>query len=177
MKTITKTETVYEFNELSDAAKDRARELLCREYSWADEAMESIEAFAQHFNCYVSDSTIYFDGSMPSSCEFSHANCTRILDTEEIWRRLKELGSFDPKTLMGSGDCKLTGYCMDESAIDGFRKAWFSGERDLNELLQAGFESWIQAVQADYEYQRSDEQIAQHCEANEYFFTEEGELV
>lgn len=172
MKTITKTETVYEFNELSDAAKDRAREFLCREYSWADEAMESLEAFARHFDSKLDDWQINFSCAAHSTADFSCSD----LDTDEIWRRLKELGSFDPKTLMGSGECKLTGYCMDESAIDGFRKAWFSGERDLNELLQAGFESWIQAVQADYEYQRSDEQLAEHCEANEYFFTEEGEL-
>lgn len=173
MKTITKTETVYEFNELSDAAKDRARELLCSEYSWADEAMESLEAFARHFDSKLTDRQINFACAARSTADFSCSD----LDTDEIWRRLKELGSFDPKTLIGSGECKLTGYCMDESAIDGFRKAWFSGERDLNELLQAGFESWIQAVQADYEYQRSDEQLAEHCSANEYFFTEEGELV
>lgn len=172
MKTITKTETVYEFNELSDAAKDRAREFLCREYSWAYEAMESLEAFARHFDSKLDDWQINFACAAHSTADFSCSD----LDTEETWRRLKELGSFDPKTLMGSGECKLTGYCMDESAIDGFRKAWFSGERDLNELLQAGFESWIQAVQADYEYQRSDEQLAEHCEANEYFFTEKGEL-
>jgi hypothetical protein len=172
MKTMTKTETVYEFNELSDAAKDCAREFLCREYIWADEAVESLEAFARHFDVKLEDWQIDFACAAHSTATFSRSD----LDEEEIESRLKGLGSFDPKTLMGSGECKLTGYCMDESAIDGFRKAWFSGERDLNELLQAGFESWIQAVQADYEYQCSDEQLAEHCEANEYFFTEEGEL-
>lgn len=172
MKTITKTETVYEFNELSDAAKDRAREFMLSDYSWAEEAMESIKAFARHFDSKLTNWEINFACAASSSTDFARAD----LDSDEIWRRLEELGSFDPKTLMGSGECKLTGFCMDEYAVDGFRKAWFSGERDLNELLQAGFESWLKAVQADYEYQRSDEQLAEHCAANEYFFTEEGEL-
>lgn len=172
MKTITKTETVYEFNELSDAAKDRARELLVSEYIWEEEAMESLKAFAGHFDSSLTKWKINFACAARSSTDFSCSD----LDADEIWRRLNELGSFDPKTLMGSGECRLTGFCMDEWAIDGFRKAWFSGERELNELLQAGFESWLQAVQADYDFQRSDEQLAEHCAASEYFFTKEGGL-
>lgn len=98
------------------------------------------------------------------------------LEESDIADRLAKLGTFDPITLRGHGKCLLTGYCGDENAIDGFRKAWLGGERDLNKLMQAAFREWLEDGQADCEAQYEDENFSEHCEANEYEFTEEGKL-
>lgn len=50
----------------------------------------------------------------------------------------------------------------------------FNCERDMNTLLQAGYKTWFKAANNAYEYQLSKEGYADHCEANEYEFTEDG---
>jgi hypothetical protein len=98
------------------------------------------------------------------------------MSSEEISERLASLGTYDPETLKGHGDCVLTGYVHDENAIDGFRIAFNAGETDLNKLMEAAFRSWLAACQADYADQQSEEQFGETCEANEYEFTEDGVL-
>ena len=75
------------------------------------------------------------------------------------------------------GDCKLTGYCADEDAIDGFRITFRTGETDLETLMNAAFETWLKAAQSDARYQFSTEGYAEHCEANRYEFYENGRLL
>ena len=119
------------------------------------------------------DYEIDYWNASPSGIEFDAPEMER----SEIEARIKMLGNFDPVTFRGLGECKLTGYCADEDALDGLRKAFYSGESDLNELLQEGFESWIKAAQADCEYQASDEAFAELCEANGYEFEEDGTML
>ena len=98
------------------------------------------------------------------------------LKANELKQYIKSMGSYNAKTKKGLGDCKFTGYCMDESACDGARIAFFKGERDINEILQAGYESWYEDCNKDAEYQISDEAITEHFEENEYNFTEDGTI-
>ena len=164
---------VYEFKELNEKAKEKAKQdhaALCG-YAWQDEAIASLKAMAEAFGAKLRDYEVDFFNSSHSSATFDAPDLSR----EEIRERLSALGSYDPKTLMGNGDCKLTGYTMDEYAMDGFRRAFEGGESDLNTLLQAGFDSWLKAAQADCEGQYEDEQFAENCEANGYEFTEYGE--
>jgi hypothetical protein len=60
----------------------------------------------------------------------------------------------------------LTGYCADENAIDGFRKAWHAGERDLEKLMDAAFDSWLADAQADAQWQMKDEQVDESITAD-----------
>ena len=171
MKTI--ETTVYEFAELSDSAKDRARDWWRNaqtEYSWAGEAMASIKALAAHFSGKMSDWQIDWFNSSRSSASFSMPE----MEAGEIESRMVDLGGFDSKTLRGQGDCKLTGYCADENAIDGFRKAWHAGERDLEKLMDAAFDSWLADAQADAQWQMKDEQADESITANGYTFTADG---
>lgn len=168
----TKTIKIYTFSELSPAAKDRAkydaRSFLG--YSFADDALASLNALAGHFGARLKDYSIDWFNSTYSSAEFD----TPDMEPEEIERRLKKLGEFNPKTGKGLGDCKLTGYCADEDAIDGFRLAWRQGERDLNKLLQEAFTSWLSAAQDDADGQYTDEAFGEFCDANGLEFTEDG---
>lgn len=171
----TRTYQVFSYSELSDEAKERARYDHCVAcgYSWADEAISSLKKLAEYFGGRMSDWQISWDEPSRSFVEFDMPEMSKA----EIRRLLKELGTYNRHTLKGHGDCKLTGYCMDESAIDGFRWAFYRNkETDLGELMQAAFHTWMKACNEDYEYQYSDEAFAETCEANEYKFTEDGEL-
>lgn len=163
---------VYEFKELNEKAKEKAKQdhAALFGYAWQDEALASLKAMAEAFGAKLRDYEVDFFNSSHSGAKFDSPNFSR----REIKKILDGLGSYDPKTLQGHGDCKLTGFCMDEDALDGFRRAFEGGESDLDTLLQAGFDSWLKSAQADCEGQYGDEQFAEHCEANEYWFTENG---
>ena len=171
----TETVTLYKFSELSDAAKARAvsdYRTSAEDYHFAEDAIASIKALAEHFSGRVSDWSIDWLNSSPSSMRF---NMPEDMERVEIQTRLDQLGTFNPDTLKGDGDCKLTGYCADEAAIDGFRAAFMAGESDLAVLMQAGYQTWLKAAQSDAEHQFSHEGYAEHAEANDLEFTEHGE--
>ena len=176
MRTVTTTFNVYEYGELLDRAKERARQdhVEAVGYARGEEAMDSIKALALHFGGKMVDWSIDWGNASRSSAEFSMPEMAE----KEIREKLKTLGSFNKRTLKGRGDCKLTGVSFDESAIDGFRWAFHRrNERDLNLLMQAGFESWLKDVQSDFEYQYSDEGLKENSEANGYEYTQEGKLI
>lgn len=176
----TRTIKVYPFSELADAAKERATEQarVNMGYSWEREAWASMEALAAHFGAKIEDYSFdYFDGCGPSRLgfQFTDGEGVEALKPAEILRRLKKLGTYNKRTGRGNGDCVLTGYCQDESAIDGFRLAWRAGERDLSKLLRAAFRSWLKECQSDAEYQYG-EGFAETSDANGWKYTEDGKL-
>lgn len=176
-RTETHTVTIYRFHELSPAAKDSARQWYqCQGdggYNWSEEALDSLKALAQHFGAKLSRYEIDWGNNMHSAARFDVPDLSRA----EIGVLLGQLGAFNPETLCGDGECKLTGFCHDESAIDGFRIAFMRyGKTELAQLLEAGFRSWLAACHADYDDFYSDEQFAEHCEANDYEFTKNGEF-
>ena len=204
-RTIVVEQTVFKFSELSDRAKQRAKEKLFSDgYDNADESIKSIKALAEHFNGKMSDWEIDFYNCGPSSAKFTMPNDITAADIHE---RLETLGSYDPKTLRGNGDCKLTGCCWDECAIDGFRKMFLEGRAveageaakrlptwateevgatpvevepeyiDLEPLMQAAFSSWLTSCQEDAEYQMTDEAFCETCESNGYEFDENGAMI
>lgn len=174
MRTITRT--VYSFNELTDAAKERALSdynTSGQEYAFAGEALESIKALASHFDGDVRRYAIDWTGTFPSQMAFTMPEMNR----REIHQRLRALGSYNKETLRGLGDCKLTGYCADEDAIDGFRMAFMAGESDLEALMNAAFDTWLKAAQSDAQHQFSMEGYAEHCAGNDYEFYKNGDLL
>lgn len=175
MRTITIEKQLYRFAELSESAKQRAKDQYaeCEGYVWASEAVDSIKALAAHFGGRMSRWEVDFFNCSHSSARFDMPE----LSKREIAALLKELGTYNRRTLKGHGDCKLTGYCGDEDAIDGLRIAFKRGKIvDMNELMQAAFDSWMKAAQADCEWQYSDEAFGETCEANEWEFDVRGNL-
>ncbi len=171
----TKTITVYKFSELSDKAKEHAKNKHAEAfgYAWADEAIESLLALANHFDGKLTKYSVdFFDCSGRDMASFDMPE----MEEDEIKELLNQLGSYNAKTLRGDGDCKLTGYCGDEDAIDGFRQAWHKGERNLDLLMDAAFDSWLKAAQLDCKDQYSDEQFEENSEANNYQYLENGKL-
>ena len=173
--------TAYQFNELSPSAKEKAKydHKANVGFSSDEEYLESLQVFAEEFNARLYDYVIDWFGGTHSWANFIGRRSEELpeLTREEIAARLEKLGAYDPETLRGTGECKLTGCVSDESALDGFRKAFFAGETGLKTLLEAGFRSWLEDAQNEAEGQYEDENFAEHCEINDYEFNEKGELL
>lgn len=172
MRKIVKEIVLYRFSELSGEAKDVARqkEMEVFGYPSSREAIKSLLSLADHFGCGGQDYSVDWFDSMPSWATFDMPE----MDEQEIRDRLAELGGYNKETLHGNGECKLTGWCYDEDAIDGFRIAFMGGERDLGKLMQAAFRQWLSACQDDCEWQYGDEPFSETCDANGFWFTEDG---
>lgn len=170
----TKLINLYRFSELDDRAKDHAKLKHAEAcgYDWSEDALNSLKSLAEHFGGSLSDWSIDWESATYSSASFSMPE----LDGDEIRSRLELLGSYNPETLKGNGECLLTGYCADEDAIDGFRAAFHAGEADLTKLMGAAFDTWIRAAVADYLSQFEDEEFSEMSDANDYWYSEAGDL-
>ena len=172
--------TIYKFNELPEEGKEKAIERFRQTeyehgYNWSDDSVSSVLKFAEHFGCSIERWS--FDFAEPHRNEYRIDTPYQEWEEDEVQQALDALGTYDPKTLRGNGECKLTGMCFDEDCIDGFRIEWYKGERDIEELIRAGIQTWETSVQNDWEHQVSDEGITESIECNEYEFTEDGKMV
>jgi len=170
----------YKLDELEEEIRESVIEQqrdMSLEYFWGEDAINSLKGFVEHFNCTLSDYSIDFLQKGGSSVKFDIPYNMEDITEEELREYIESMGEYDKETLRGAGDCKFTGYCADDDASDGARKEYFSGERDLHEILYAGYEEWHSSVQLDYEYQLSDERIIEDIEANDYLFDEEGDML
>ncbi len=178
MRTITTTTKILKYNELTKSAKSTARSGYASSegYLHAEEAMESIRKLAEHFNGTVTTYEIDWSGGCCHSTMSFDMPHESNMDESEIQSRLETLGDFNPETLKGLGDCELTGVCYDEDAIDGFRKKWHEGERDIAKLMEAAFRSLLAQCHSEYEsfYGDDDSEFADYCEANNVEFYEDG---
>lgn len=168
--------TIYNFDELpTDTAKQQAIDDYASHagYVWAQEALLSLSRLAEFIGGTLKDYSIDWFNNSRSYATFEMPEC----DEEYIKSLLDLLGDYDPETLKGKGSCVLTGCCFDESAIDGFRKAFHNGERNIDRLMQAAFENWLKDVQSDCADSYTFEQFAENADANNMEFTEDGEIV
>lgn len=174
MKTI--TINLYSFDELSEQAQQKALEDNAKdeEYFWSEPAIKSLEKFAEHFGASLKNYSIDWYEKYRNEIFFDVPY--QDMDEEDLKAVIEGMGTYNPKTLRGDGQCKFTGFCMDEAAADGARAAYFAGERDVKELLYAGYESWYKACNEDYAYQLSKEGFSEHCRANEYTFEQDGTM-
>lgn len=168
--------TVYKYDELSDDAKEHARQKLNENepYHWGDEAIASMEALARHFSGRLKDYELNW--LEPGRCKGFIFDMPEDMPVKEIKARLAQLGKYNKKTGKGYGECKLTGVCFDENCIDGFREALREGIKDLTELMNRAGEELQSACMKDYEYQLSEEAFRETCEANGYEFYENGDM-
>jgi hypothetical protein len=176
MKTI--QVNLYQFSELSDKAKETALQnfINSSEFFWGDDWIKSIEGLMEHFNSSFDNYSIDWLEGYRNSFKISIPDYMNNITKDELKGYIKSMGSYNKETLRGNGDCKFTGYCGDEDAADGVRKAYFAGERDLHELLMAGYNSWYEAANKDAEFEQTMEFFADHTEANDYDFLEDGTM-
>lgn len=150
--------TIYHFDELSDKAKETAREYFRDlESDWRDESRQSIEAFCNAFNVSL------LDYSVDAYCSFGYKT-----DASNANFRGKRLSQFNRNH-------SPTGYCLDNALWTTFYDAFRTtgdAKNAFNEALDAGFEAWRE----DLEYQTTDEYIDELILLNGYEFYENGKL-
>jgi len=166
MRTVTLEQDQYRWHELKDAAKDYVRNTYFADYDWGDDAIASLKAFALHFGSKLTDWSIDWSGNYsPNFARFEDV----YLEPEELERVIGELKH--------DGSGQFTGYCADDDCNEGAVKAYRTGERDVMEILQAGFDSWLKAAQSDYASSLEDAALRETCEANDYWFDRSGRIV
>lgn len=76
-----------------------------------------------------------------------------------------------------AGRCPFTGMCYDESMLDPIREFMAKPDsRDWQELVDDCAAALLSALHADGEYDSSEEGLRECARANEYQFTESGEV-
>lgn len=167
--------TLYRIAELPDDVQEKAHQQFTFDdcYAWSEEAIASIKALAEHFNGRVTNYNIDWLNPGHSHFKFDMPEMTPA----EIRAKLKELGTYNKRTGKGHGQCKLTGYCADEDCIDGFRLAFRNNpKQSLEDLMHYAGEELLWSACRDYEHQLSMESFIETCEANDYWFDENGNL-
>ena len=155
----TATVNLYQFAELSDEAKERAREWWRDglDYPWWRDAEASIKAFCDHFGVKIKDYSIG-----------AYEPCYLDTDAENAHFRGVRLAAF-------TRDAMPTGYCLDcalwQTFYDEFKRTG-SALKAFNEAIDAA----VKEVRDDMEYQYSDESTDEMLTINEYEFTEDGKI-
>ena len=150
---------VFTFDELTEEAKEKAREWMRQDYdpAWNDEALESITAFCDHFRIALKGYSVGAYAPLDYNAEYFNSHF-----------RGRKLRDFDRQHMP-------TGYCLDcdlwMTFYDVF-KATGDAKRAFDDALEAGFKAW----RRDLEWQLSDECIDELLLINEYRFTANGSI-
>lgn len=151
---------VFKFVELSESAKERARQWWRdgMEFAWSDESLDSIRAFCAQFGIKLRGWNIgpYFPIDYMLS-DYDNSN----------FRGMK-LRQFTRENYP-------TGYCLDAGMsiafYDEFKRTG-DAKSAFEHAVYQGFKEW----RDDMEYQMSDEAIDELLEINYYEFTESGSI-
>lgn len=155
----TKEIAVYSYYELSDSAKENARNwfLSTSDVNWNEESRNSIEEFCNHFGIRLTTWRVSAFESPDYHADYfnSHFRGLKLKD----FRR----------------DYTPTGYCLDSDLWETFYdvfKTTGSAKNAFDSALWAGFTAW----RKDLEYQCSEEYVSEILTVNEYEFTEDGRI-
>ena len=155
----TETITLYQFDELSDDAKEKALEWLRQayDYPWFDEALDSIKAFCEVFKVIV-------DRYEFNPCGYSY------VDTDAQNHHFR---GFTLKDALRLTDSSLTGYCLDYDLTQAFYDS-FKVSGDAKQAFEDALRGACKAIDRDIEYCFSDEALAEWGQCNGYEFLESG---
>lgn len=204
MRTETVLKKYYTFDELSDDAKEKAldslRHINVDEFEWYDCTFEDVTRCGALLGIEVD--RIYFSGFWSQGDGALFEGTYRY---RKGWRKAlrEEIGGDDLQTLERLGDDLQTiqkrafygvtattrqrgrychAGCMEVSvdaetpAGDDICEGFERLEEDVTDALR-DFAHWIYSnLEREYEYHTSDDAVKESIEANEYEFTEDGEL-
>jgi hypothetical protein len=152
---------VFTFAELGDPAKGQVlayfRDRV--DYPWFSDALDSIKAFVEHFKGRILDYSIggeVYRSYVKTTIDQSYFRGVKLKDIDH--------------TQMPTGyhlDCTLWGTMKEE----------FTKTGDAFYAFQQAIESALADIASDVEYQYSDEALTEMIEANDYEFTEDGEII
>jgi hypothetical protein len=198
MRTETITRNVYTIHELSDQARERAHEKWNEhdDYCWGDENRKSLEWFAERFHVVTKGWS--YGGWGRTYMRFDLRMDDVVYDIEVLkgqrlanWLMLHHFSDLYegkwycknyPKQrrskVMFQESCP-TGYCIDYSLLEPVRDFIKNPNPNTTyeELMEDCLDSWLTACQEDWEFTQTMEYFIDACDANEYEFYENGEMV
>lgn len=152
---------VYSFDELTDSVKGQVLAHFAErvEYPWFSDALDSIKAFVKHFHGDIMDYSLsgeVYRSYVKTTVDRSYFRGVKLKDIDH---------TYNP-----------TGYCLDWT-LWGTMKEEFSKTGDAFYAYQQAIESALADIASDVEYQYSAEALIEMIEANDYEFTEDGEII
>lgn len=174
--------TLYTFDELDESAKERARENFRRsgylddidQWNWK-EASESRKWFLDEFSAEFRNGSYGSESVHINRAYNWYGNAISDLSYVRLW---KYLNANHAECITKIGNCQFTGVTWDECLLDGIAEFMRKPYRtNFESLLYSCCEDLRVAVEREQEYQYSDEAIDESIRANEYEFTNQGEIV
>lgn len=199
-RTETITRTLYTFDELSEEAKEKAisdnRDINVGDDYWYECIYEDAKTIASLMGITIE--RIYFRGFWSQgdgACfegyySYEKGGVKKVKEhapkDEELHRIAKELQNIQKRYFYGiHAKVRQSGHYMHERCTNftiefnehpngGYWENTIEAENELAETLR-DFMKWIyKALEAEYNYQTSDEQIAEYLEGNQIEFLEDG---
>lgn len=176
MRTETITRTLYQFDELSDEAKEKARDWYregALDYDWWNFTYDDAKTVGLIIEGFDLDRNKHVDGSLNvsglESCKLSIANHGESCDTYKL--AVEFLPQFET----------LTKKLEDMQANEDNKESELDIEDEIEELEKDYTyqlrKEYTSMLQKKYEYLISDESVDENIRANEYEFTENGKIV
>ena len=199
MRTVTETRTVYKLQELEGRAKERALEWLAEgqtDHDWWDFVYEDAKTIGALMGIEIKD--IYFSGfwSQGDGACFTGSYSYRkgsvqavkehtVNSDAELIRIATELQKIQRRNFYRySARIAHRGQYSHEHSTeidvyvpnDSYNAVTAEDEKSISELLR-DYMRWIyRSLEKEYEYLTSEEQLTEMADANEYEFTETGEI-
>ena len=182
MKTVTKEFRVYDFEELSEKAQEKAYQKWyeIQDFACSDEYRDTMKAFEEAFNVKVYDwnvDTCNYDyrfrlNDMP---EFKFEDENRKTLKEKIRVSKYIIGRLDSKK--DTTNCIFTGFCADCDILGIYNmvKNWQAFFLDYDSFIRASLENFFSAWSKDMEYSFSMENFKENY-ANEESYLENGKV-
>ena len=186
-RTETVTRILYQFDELSESAKETARNWWRNSgdcWSWASEWIASLQAFeriapikVRSWDVDRADISVEWVGPH-YALRYDHSDAIGELSGVRAYKWLHNNGWLDLAKRNVDGDCTLTGYCGDYPLFDPIAQYAKNPARipELSQLFYECAQSWVYAAREDMEYSYSDESIDENIRCNEYEFDESGNI-
>jgi hypothetical protein len=193
---VTKTVKVYQFDELSDEAKEKARGWYREggfDYEWWDGVEDDFKTIANTIG--ITDVKIYFSGfssqgdgaCFEGSYHYEKGSVKKLMEyapkDTELHRIVKGLYEVQRQNFYGiSGRVKHSGhyyhkYCTDIELYKDYTDGGndYLKDNDIVKELLRDLMAWLyRTLRDEYDYLNSDEQVDETIKCNEYEFTEDG---
>lgn len=168
----TKTINLYEFDELSDEAKDRARDWYRQglDYEWWEWTYDDAERIGLKITEFDLGGSKRIKGHLTESVQ---EVCSRILNDHgkdcDTYKLAKQWVATSDK-LQALIDAK-----HDDEAEDERERLEDEQEENKDEFEHALLEEYFVLLDREWEYLNSTEQVDESIRSNGYTFTEDGE--
>lgn len=168
----TKTITLYAFDELTDEAKEKARNWyreVCIDYDWWQSTYDDAERIGLNITEFDLGGRKHIKGHITDTVQ---GVCTRIMAEHgkscETYK-LAETWLAKSTTLTSLIEAKC-----DNEAKEELDRLEAEQEENEAEFEQALLEEYFTLLDHEYEYLQSDEHVDESIRCNEYTFTETG---